>query len=312
MNAAAWMRRKLESVQRELLGDPVFRTGIAAIQAQRSARAGYTDLWDAEVRVYSQWGEDGILDFLCDALRLARPRVLELGCGDYRECNSRFLAEWRSSSVTMVDSRSDLIRSVRSLPAYWRTTLNPLQEWITPDSVEGIQERARHLQGGLDIVSLDIDGNDFWVAERLDLLGVSIVVVEYQPLFGETEAVSIPPQDDFDRASAHYSHLYYGASLRAFTTLLGDKGFSFIGTNRAGNNAFFVQNAALAAIALPVPDLDDLSPYTRWTVRESRDASGSLSYLDHAQALQLIADMPVVETTTGRVLKVGDCSPSTS
>ena len=277
MDRAAWLRRKLEFAQRELLGDPVFRGGVAAIQAQRSARSTYRDLWDAEVKVYSQWGEDGILDFLCDALNLARPRVLELGCGDFRECNSRFLAEWRSASVTMVDSRSDLIGSVRELPAYWRTTLDPRQEWITPDTVRVLQDSARQLHGGLDIVSLDIDGNDYWVAERLDLEGLRIVVVEYQPLFGDVAAVSVPPKDDFDRSTAHYSHLYYGASLRAFVDMMSSRGFRFVGTNRACNNAFFISVDDVQDFTLPIPDTDQLASYVRWTVRESRDERGHLA-----------------------------------
>ena len=207
----------------------------------------------------------------------------------------------------MVDSRSDLIRSVRELPAYWRTTLDPRQEWITPGTVRDLQMSARHLHGGLDVVSLDIDGNDYWVAEQLDLDGVRIVVVEYQPLFGDVASVSVPPKDDFDRSAAHYSHLYYGASLRAFVSLMEARGFRFVGTNRAGNNAFFVRASDVDAIPLPLPGTTDLSAYVRWTVRESRDEKGRLSYLDRAHAHALIAGMPLVDTVTGLDLTVGDC-----
>jgi YD repeat-containing protein len=307
MGAAAWVRRKLEFVQREVLGDPVFRAGVAAIQAQRAARAGYRDLWDAEVRVYSQWGEDGILDFLCDVVDVPRPRVLELGCGDFRECNSRFLAEWRCASVTMVDSRSDLARSVRELPAYWRTTLEPLQEWITPTTVADIGQRARRRHDGLDIISLDIDGNDYWVAQGIDWTDVRVVVVEYQPLFGGAATVSVPRQDDFDRSRAHFSHLYYGASLRSFVDLFRDAGMAFVGTNRVGNNAFFIRDADVDRFPLPLPDTRDLARYTRWRVRESRDRRGRLTHLDYNDARRLIAHLPLVDTQTGDEVRVADC-----
>ncbi|MEI2717432.1 MAG: hypothetical protein V9E98_10615 [Candidatus Nanopelagicales bacterium] len=194
MLAGARVHRMMETVSRELLRDPVFKNGVAAIQAQRAARPAFRHLWDAEVSVYSQWGEDGILDFLCDSLDLNRPKIIELGCGDFRECNSRFLAEYRSAGVTMVDGRKDLVASVRALPASIRTTLDPRQEWITPDTVGHLMASARNLHGRLDIVSLDIDGNDYWVAERMDLSGVSVVVVEYQPIFGPDAGCDRPPR----------------------------------------------------------------------------------------------------------------------
>ena len=301
----AWARRKVEFLRRELLGDPVFRTGVAAIQAQRAARPCFTHLWDSEVQVYSQWGEDGILDYLCDALDIAQPKALELGCGDFRECNTRFLAEFRSAGVTMVDARSDLLRSVRSLPAYWRSTLDPQQAWITPDSVGQLVTNARALHGRIDILSLDIDGNDYWVAEKIDFDGVRIVVLEYQPLFGGRSCITVPRKDDFDRARAHYSHLYYGASLPAFVHLMGGRGFTLVGTNRVGSNAFFIRKEEEDRVSVSLPLAADLHAQKDWTVRESRDGRGHLSYLNGRQALSLIQELPVVDILTGRTLTVG-------
>jgi hypothetical protein len=306
MLLGAWVHRAMETSRRELLGDPVFRGGVAGIQAQRAARGSFQHLWDAEVSVYSQWGEDGILDFLCDAVDLDRPKVLELGCGDWRECNSRFLAEYRSAGVTMVDGRADLVKSVRALPAFVRTTLDPRSEWITPDSVGDLVGSARKLHGRLDIVSLDIDGNDYWVASRIDYTGVRIVVFEYQPIFGAERAVSVPRQDDFDRTSAHYSWLYYGASLRAFIDLMQARGFTFAGSNRSGNNAFFVADEFVDRLKLPLPDVEDLRPFVEWTVRESHDQSGHLTHLGARQGVRLIRDLPLIDVTDGSLTTVGD------
>lgn len=298
-------RDRSGALVRAFVGDPLYVTGVGAIQAQRAARHTFRDLWDAEVGIYSQFGEDGILDYLCDAIGLARPRVLELGCGDYRECNSRFLAEYRCASVTMVDARADLVRSVRGLSAYYTTTLDPRQEWITPDSVTGLVESAREVHGGLDIVSLDIDGNDYWVAEQIDFTGVSIVVVEYQPLFGAHRRVTIPRNDHFDRSSAHYSWLYFGASLPAFIHLMDSRGFVFIGTNRPGNNAFFVAGAFADRVPLPKPDTADLAKYVIWTVREARDPEGTMTGESASAVLPILADLPLVDLETGLSTTVG-------
>jgi hypothetical protein len=157
----------------------------------------------------------------------------------------------------------------------------------------------------LDIISLDIDGNDFWVAEQLDMADIRIFVVEYQPLFGADRAVSIPRQDDFDRTTAHYSWLYYGASLQAFVGLMASRGLTFVGSNRAGNNAFFVADQWVDRVGLPIPDRADLSPYINWRVREAHDQSGRLTFQSAREAAHQIADLPLVDVTDGTTTTVG-------
>lgn len=289
------------------------RQGIAGILAQKAARPAFRHLWDAEVKVFSQWGEDGILDLLLDRLDIARPSCVELGAGNFHECNTRFLAEYRAAQVLAVDGRSDLDASVRRSPIAWRTTVLTAQTWITPDSAPALLNEARASFGTIDVLSLDIDGNDYWVAESIDLLGISVVVVEYNPLFGHTRAVSVPRDDQFTRTQAHHSNLYYGASLRAFTDLMASRGFAFLGSNRAGNNAFFVPRASAHSIGVLVPGTADLSAYVDWRVRESRNPDGHLTYLTGDARIQEIGHLPLVDVHTGRRLTVRDAQgPSTS
>jgi hypothetical protein len=166
--------------------------------------------------------------------------------------------------------------------------------------------------GGVDLVSLDIDGNDYWVAASLSFEDVSIVVVEYNALFGPTHPVAVPRDDYFDRSKAHFSWLYYGASLRAFVELMWTRGFSFLGTNKACSNAFFVRRSQLIAFPLNPPSTD-LECYTDCRVRESRDLSGKLSYLSRDRGLALIGHLPLIDTSTGAQLSVRDInSPSAS
>jgi hypothetical protein len=278
---------------------------MPAILAAKAARPSFRRLWDAEVSVFSQWGEDGILDYLCDFLDLGRPRVVEFGAADFQECNSRFLAEYRNAAVLAVDGRSDLVPTVRSLPIGWRTTVLPVQTWITPDNANSLVEQARAAFGGVDIVSLDIDGNDYWVAQSLDLTEVSVVVVEYQPLFGATAAVSVPRDDSFDRTAQHHSNLYYGASLRAFVELFDKAGLRFVGSNRPVNNAFFVRGDLLEGWRLALPDVDgDLADFTDVRIRESRDSSGALNFLTGSDRVAAIADRPLVDLRSGAGLTV--------
>ena len=284
------------------------RIGEAALLAQKAARPAFRHLWDAEVKVYSQWGEDGILDYLCDCLDIIRPRSLELGVGNFLECNTRFLAEHRAGSVVAVDARTDLSTTMRALPEYWRTSIWAFEEWITPESVSGMLSRARVLMGGVDVLSLDIDGNDYWVAEALDFSGVQIIVVEYNPLLGHRLPVSVPRDDGFDRRRAHPSWLYYGASLRAWIHLFHGNGFTFVGTNRQGNNAFFCPSARLAEIPLATPELEDLTRFVDWRVRESRGDDGRLSYLSGADRTEAIGSMPLIDVATERRLSVAEAN----
>lgn len=289
-------------------GESVFRSGQAAILASRAARDRFVDLWDAEVRVFSQWGEDGVLDYLCEALGLARPSAIELGAGNYLECDTRFLAEYRNAAVTVVDARGDLAKTVQRLPLWWRTTIDVRNQWITPDTVGPLMEQAKVAYGGLDVVTLDIDGNDYWVAEAMDLAGVSIVMVEYNAVFGD-RPVTVPRQDGFVVADAHPSGVYFGASLAAFVDLFEKRGFAFVGANRACCNAFFVPVERIGSLSITIPEVGDLSRYTDYRYRTARDGKGRLAGLTPSQTRHLIRNLPLVDTRTGTPLRVGDVVP---
>jgi len=269
---------------------------------QRSARSTFTDLWDAEFRIYSQWGEDGILNYLCDLFGLDRPRILEIGAGNFTECNSRFFAEFRSAAVVAVDGRSDLERTMAATDLYWRSTIHGLEQFATPENITELEQTVNSLIGPPDIVSLDIDGNDYWVLEQADLSRASIVVVEYNPLFGSAAPLTVPRDDNFDRSEAHFSYLYFGASLKAWIHLLERRGFTFLGTTRSSVNAFFCANDLVSNLPIDIPATDSLERYTHISTREGRDSQGRLAYFDVSEAAELIGDLPLVNVETNDVI----------
>lgn len=281
-----------------------FLMGQSSILVSRSMSDRFEHLWDAEVKVFSQWGEDGILDYLCQALDISKPKVLEIGAGNFRECNSRFLAENRNASVFAVDGRDDLNSEIHQNSLRWKTHIFSMQEWITPKNINNVIKTAQESMSGIDVFSLDLDGNDFWILDEANLQGVSIVVVEYNPLFGSKLAVSVPRDDRFDRTTKHFSWLYYGASLNAFIETLSQKDFVFIGTNRVGSNGFFVRKSIVNRIKLTIPK--DLSLYVDWRIRESRDQHGKLDYLSKNNRIDLIKDMPLINILDGSEIQVKD------
>jgi len=277
----------------------------ASINSMRARKSDIRQLWDSEIRVFSQWGEDGIITFLFDSIGISKPRIIEIGAGNFEECNSRFHAEFRNASVYCIDLRTDLKANCQSLEIYWRSIIIPVNDYVTPINVNHHIESAKSLLGGLDLYSLDIDGNDYWILLESDLSDISIVVCEYNPLFGHRASVTVPRDDKFARESKHFSWLYYGMSLRACILVLKDKGFTFCGTNLAGNNAFFVKDNLVNYVNLDMPQLDDLARFTDWRVRESRDKKGNLSYLYGKERASLISSLKVLDTNTMQLVNLG-------
>lgn len=308
MGFLSFSKHALNAVFGERLPDNRFKllAGQGAVNSMLSRRASFKHLWDAEVRVFSQWGEDGILVFLCSELDIVKPNVIEFGVGDFTECNTRFLAESLNANVVAVDILEELRANSSINDLKWKTHFTPLVHWITPDQAILDLAFARNLLGGIDIVSLDIDGNDYWVMNSLMLEGVSIVVVEYNAIFGPTSTVTIPREDSFFRTKAHYSNLYYGASISAWIYLLGEKGFRFVGTNLAGNNAFFVADEITRKLSLPLPDLSDLSIYTKWYVREARDQNGNLTLRNALESRSSIDHLELYDVVSHEACRVRD------
>lgn len=292
--------RKTSNIVRSNLQSEInnlkFLLGQSAILTSRRLSQNFKELWDAEVKIYSQWGEDGILDYICETLEISKPNIIEIGVGNFIECNSRFLAEFRNANVLAVDGRDDLVSTTRSLSVFWKSQIIPLKKWVTPNQINDIISLGESEFKKIDIFSIDLDGNDYWILKEANFTKISVVVVEYNPIFGASREVTVPRDDKFHRYEKHFSGLYYGASLCAYIELLKDKKFSFIGTNRVGSNAFFVKNDLVHKFKVRLPV--ELEKYVDWRIRESRDESGRLTYLNGEARLKLIKDLIIFDLPT--------------
>lgn len=124
-------------------------------------------------------------------------------------------------------------------------------------------------------MSIDIDGNDYWVWNEIDCVNPRIIICEYNPIFGSKCCVSVPYKEDFYRTEAHYSNLYWGASLGAYVHLAKKKGYRLVCINQMAHNAFFVRNdVGLCLEEVPVD-----RAYRTPKYRESRNENGELTYL---------------------------------
>lgn len=274
--------------------------GDASVIVNRSNASFHKKLWDYEVKVFSQWGEDGILSFICDTLEISKPKILEIGAGEFNECNSKYLVYSRNSSAVLVDSNSNLIRNIKKSDLEWKTHLKGLNHWVTPKNINQIRDQAHDYMRGIDILSIDLDGNDFWILNELNLDTIRVLIVEYNPIFGSRHSVSIPRNDEFNRSNFHYSNLFWGASILAYVNLLSEKGFKLIGTNRVGCNAFFIDSSLSDKFqALNSFKLEDL---VDWRIRESRDHLGRKTFLDIDKMKKSIENLEVQNTLNGELV----------
>jgi hypothetical protein len=262
-------------------------------------------LRQSEFRVFSQFGDDGIIQYLVGRIRLPpeEHRFVEFGVENYREANTRFLLLNDNWSGLVMDGSDSHVSSIRSEQIYWRNDLTALARFITRENINSLIEEAG-FAGRIGLLSIDVDGNDYWIWEALTKADPAIVIVEYNGIFGGREAVTIPYQSDFIRQNAHYSYLYWGTSLPALCRLAAKKGYVWIGCNAAGNNAYFVRSEYAGLFLLPALPGD----FVAAKFREARNRSGQLAYIGQKEGFELIKELPVWDVIENRMRRVGDLS----
>ncbi len=254
-------------------------------------------LAESEFKVFSQFGDDGILQYLIYHLKVPTTSrtFIEFGVENYEESNTRFLLmndNWRG---LIMDGAESNIKFVHASHYFWKHDLTARAAFIDASNINGLISAAG-FAGDIGLLSIDIDGNDYWVWETIDVVNPIIVVAEYNGVFGSKFPISVPYDATFRRAQSHYSNLYWGCSLAALSHLAVKKGYTFVGCNSAGNNAYFVRNAYVNE-NISTPSLAE--GFVDPKFKESRDSRGSLTFLTGATRLKEIRNLPMVNVVTG-------------
>lgn len=252
---------------------------------------------DYEFKVFSQWGEDGIIQYLIKSIEIQNKTFIEFGVEDFFESNCRFLLMKDNWKGFVVDGSTSNIQRLKNSYFYWKYELVALDQFITRDNIEGILATSG-FEEDLGILSIDLDGNDFFILEAINNFKPRILICEYNPVFGGARKITIPYQADFYRTNTHYSNLYWGASLAAISHLADKKGYALVGTNTAGSNAFYVRKDLLND---SVEVLSVESVYSPSNCRESRDEYGNLTYVTGNKRLEVIKGLPVYEVEKGAI-----------
>ena len=263
----------------------------------------YKNLNNLDYKVYSQNGEDGILDYFLSCLNIDKPKFVEIGIGDYSECNSRFIFERTSPKGLVIDCIENLKKKVSKNVKLWKGDLKIINEKINSNNIIDILNNNSFLDE-LDLFSLDIDSTDYWVLKKMSNNFSKIAIIEYNSVFGPDLKITVPNIDNFNRNEYHFSNLCFGASLRAIIDLMEEKNFKFVGTNLARCNAFFILEKYLDKINVEIPNKNNLSNHTDSNIRESRDQSGKLNYISGDERIKSIYECDIVDLNDNKIKKI--------
>jgi hypothetical protein len=209
--------------------------------------------WDAEIakprhadpkrllrygfKIYSQNDEDGIIQEIFRRIGVAARTFVEFGVATGSECNTvKLLIEgWRGLWMEADPLRANSIRHTFD-PFCQHEKLVVLEKRVTAENIDALL--SEHAAGAeIDLISIDIDYNDYWIWKAITTVRPRVVVIEYNASLRPPLSLTVPydPQGSWDGSN------FYGASLEALVRLGAGKGYRIVGCSLAGVNAFFVR-----------------------------------------------------------------------
>ena len=269
---------------------------LSTLNSQKNA----TKLSDYEWKIFSQWGEDGIIDFLVSEVSIVNKTFIEFGVENFSESNCRYLLMQSDWNGFVIDSSQKNIEKLKNSDYFWKYDLQALVAFIDINNINELLIKSG-FERDLGILSIDIDGNDYHILNKIDCFDPRIIICEFNPLFGNDRKITVPYDPKFYRTRKHYSNLYWGASINALRSLLTKQDYTLVGTGMQGNNAYFIKNS-LMTDRLRILAKNPFCFNFNW--RESRDINGNLNFLRAELRYKEIKGMNVLNVETGNLEKL--------
>jgi len=227
---------------------------------------------EAEFRAFSQNGEDGILLYIFSLLGFGSRTCVEICAGDGIQCNSANLILNHGWTGLLIDGNEDNVnKGVQFYSSHPDTFSFPpkfVRAWVDREGVNELIQGHGFI-GDIDLLSLDLDGVDYWIWDAIEVIRPRVVVAETQCIWGADRSVSVPYRRDFSSPLVNGFGIYSGASLPAFVRLAKRKGYRLVGTQALGFNAFFIRDD-LATELFPEASAESCldRPFVRWAMRD--------------------------------------------
>jgi hypothetical protein len=199
---------------------------------------------NSEFKIYSKHGCDGILAYIYSKITPTNRKFVEIGVEDGRECNTANLSLNLGWQGLLVEANTEWAKSAE---LFYKEKLQDQSSNIKVAcsfvTVENINQllRDNNIVGEVDLLSIDIDGNDYWVWKAIDVINPRVLVLEYNSAFGHRSVAIKYYQEHRFRPHEGSNPLYFGASLEALTKLSKDKGYILVACDTHGHDAFFVR-----------------------------------------------------------------------
>jgi hypothetical protein len=273
------------------------KVNLGQIQAHlNNQKQSIEDLSEVEFQVFSQWGDDGIIQYLISKIDIPNKTFIEFGVENYKESNTRFLIINNNWSGYVIDGSKENIAYINRDIISWACELYYEAAFITTENINTLLKKPG-FDPEVGILSVDIDGNDYWVWKEIDCLNPIIIIAEYNSVFGYNTEWTVPYDPEFYRTNKHSSNLYYGASLKALCGLAEERGYLFIGCNSKGNNAYFLRSDKVGGFKIKTPE----EGYVRSKFREAVINGKRISGLDK---IKVIEGMEVFDLEMNKVIKI--------
>lgn len=198
---------------------------------------------EAGFRVYSQFDEDGLTLYVLGAIGMKTYKCIDIGAGDcLYASNTANLVNNFGFEALFIDVRESYLNiGKRYYNKEMLTAIYPPKFVASKVTAENINDLIKNsgFEGEIDFLSIDIDGNDFWILKAIEVVSPRVVVIESAAEFGTNNAV-VPY--DADYAPPGEIENYHGASITAISNMMKKKGYRLVASNIYGFNNFFVRN----------------------------------------------------------------------
>lgn len=228
----------------------------------------------------SQHDEDLILEDIIQKIGVGPRKFVEFGFGPSENNTLSFAVHHRASGLYIDGSKRTCLTAQRTFSLIGRSDIRVLNAWITKENIDSLIG-----SGDIDVLSIDVDGNDYWLWREIHSVRPRIVIVEYNASFGPERAVTVPYDPAFERHQKHSSGIYHGMSLGAAVNLGNSKGLALVACDSEGLNAFFVQRTFLK------PELPEVSVEQAYRPHGYRLSRG----ISQAEQEAIVYSLPVVE-----------------